>query len=867
MGFASRLARRNLRQRLGRTLFSVLGITVGIATVIGVFTLDHNTVEGMKVRVSSEWQPDLEVRAGDEVGDPQAVLAGTEGVARSVAVFQNEAMARREGRDAPKPARIRLFAIEATALPEIDAYGLLEGEHLERAAERPQALIGSTLANTLNLGIGDTIYLSRPQRAALKDCVDGQLTVVERANREAPVEYGFQITGILKPERLGRRANGQVALIDFAWGRKLYGDARVDARYWVTPDASHDLAGLQSRLSANFAYDASRKAVVGAQADEVAFRNGVRLAGLLALVLGLYVIFHTLSMSLVERIREVGVLHALGATRGQIARVFLVEAVFLAGFGGALGIAGGLLLAKALLRYGITTLGTGHHFPNFVVPWNVVLGLAALGVGIALVGSVFPLMRAGEADTVEALRGEETLASTKHQRGFHLFAALLLAVLLPALYLVIVPVVGPASGPLVGAILLAVGVLAVMVVVPLVLPSLVVAVCKRITSPLIRIWPFSGRMAGRAMEQGPRRVAVSTAAIAMVIAAFVGLKAMTNSLRAETEVWAEAAMGDKLYVRNLPETSFKELSAALHEHPDVLGVENASVRHYAPFLLLGQPTEELLAYGPLLRDPELRVLFERERGMVLSDRVARNLGYVVGDRVRVGAGGAKVVEFQVIAISDEYGYFPNPDERMYGVVADHYMKQFFCLELDRPEMIAIRTTKGADFDGITELVRGRLADGGGDMNTLNGNTLPQIYLHDIDTDFMLFDLILFLTGVLATLGVLNAQLLASMERAAEIGILRAIGATPRQVTGAVWIEALVIGALGGLFGLALGALLGPVILSTLENLSGLVLPHRGPGAWAWLAFAAALVAPFVASLYPARRARSTSLVRAVRGGA
>ncbi|MCB9905148.1 MAG: ABC transporter permease [Planctomycetes bacterium] len=867
MGFASRLARRNLRQRLGRTLFSVLGITVGIATVIGVFTLDHNTVEGMKVRVSGEWRPDLEVRAGEEVGDPKAVLAETEGVARSVATFENEAMARVEGREAPKPVRIRVFAIEASALPELDAYGLLEGADLDRAAERPEALIGSTLANALKLGVGDTLYLARPQRAALKDCVDGELTVVERAKREAPTEYGFRVAGILKPERLGRRSNGQMALVDFGWGRKLYGDARVDARYWVTPDETHDLTGLQTRLAANFAYDASRKTVVGAQADEVAFRNGVRLAGLLALVLGLYVIFHTLSMSLVERIREVGVLHALGTTRGQIARVFLVEALFLAGLGGAFGIAGGLLLAKVLLHYGITTLGTGHHFPNFTVPWGVVLGLAALGVGIALLGSVFPLMRAGKADTVEALRGEESLASTKHQRGFHMFAALLLAVLLPALYLVIVPVVGPASGPLVGAILLAVGVLAVMVVVPLVLPSLVVGVCRRITQPLIRVWPFSGRMAGRAMEQGPRRVAVSTAAIAMVIAAFVGLKAMTNSLRAETEVWAEAAMGDKLYLRNLPETSFEGLRALLHEHPSVLGVESASVRHYAPFLLLGEPTEELLAYGPLSRDPQLRQAFESERGIILSERVAKNLDYVVGDRVRVGAGGAKVVEFQVIAISDEYGYFPNPDERMYGVVADHYMKQFFCLELDRPEMIAIRTKRGADFDELTELVRGHLPENGGDMNALNGNTLPQIYLHDIDTDFMLFDLILFLTGVLATLGVLNAQLLASMERAAEIGILRAIGATPRQVTGAVWIEALVIGTLGGLFGLALGALLGPVIRSTLENLSGLVLPHRGPGWWAWLALAAALVAPFVASLYPARRARSTDLVRAVRGGA
>ena len=866
MGFAGRLARRNLRERLGRTFFSVLGITVGIATVIGVFTLDYNTVEGLRMRHSQEWKPDLEVRAGEDVDDPQKVLDETEGVARSVAVFQSEATARVEGRDAPQPARVRLFAIEARALPTLGAYSLLQGKHLSPLAETPQVLIGPELAEAQGLQVGGTLHLSRPQRAALEDCIDGKLTVIERAVREAPVEYAFTVTGILKPERLGRRAKGQVAVIDYGWGRKLYRDARVDARYWITPEAGEGLAGLQSKLNANFAYDTSRKAIVGAQADEVAFRNGVRLAGLLALVLGLYVIFHTLSMSLVERIREVGVLHALGATRGQIAQVFLYEALFLAGLGGALGIAGGLGLALLLLRFGITTLGTGHHFPDFLIPWSVILGLAGLGVGIALVGSVFPLMRAGHADTIEALRGEERLASTKHQKGFHVFAALLLAGLLPALYLIIVPVVGPASGPLVGAILLAVGVLAVMVVVPLVLPMLVVAACKRIAAPLVRLWPFSGRMAARGMEQGPRRVAVSTAAIAMVVAAFVGMKAMTNSLRGETEVWAEAAMGDKLYVRNLPETSFAELRVKLHEHPDVLGVEISSVRHYAPFLLLGQPAEELAGYGPLAGNPELQRVFDRERGMVLSERVARNLGYSVGDNVRVGTGGRKVVEFQVIAISDEYGYFPSPDERMYGVVAGHYMKQYFCLELDRPEMIAIRTKPNADPAAVVRIVQHHLK-GAGKINTLQGNLLPAVYLRDIDTDFFLFDFILLLTGLLATLGVLNAQLLAGMERAAEIGIVRAIGATPRQVAGAVWIEALVIGVLGGTFGLALGAVLGPVILSTLENLSGLELPHRGPGWWALFAFVAALASPMIASLYPVYRARGVSLVRAVRGGA
>src|SRR6185436_9313067 len=114
-----------------------------------------------------------------------------------------------------------------------------------------------------------------------------------------------------------------------------------------------DIEKLRASLGASFSYELNKSVLVGAAADERAFRNGVRMAGLLALILGLYVIFHTLSMSLVERVREVAVLSALGASRAQIARVFFAEALVIALCAGGAGVLGGLGLAKALLARGI----------------------------------------------------------------------------------------------------------------------------------------------------------------------------------------------------------------------------------------------------------------------------------------------------------------------------------------------------------------------------------------------------------------------------------------------------------------------------------------------------------------------------------
>jgi putative ABC transport system permease protein len=173
----------------------------------------------------------------------------------------------------------------------------------------------------------------------------------------------------------------------------------------------------------------------------------------LALILGLYVIFHTLSMSLTERIGEVGTLHALGTTRSQVARIFMLEALALAGGGAVLGILGGIALARLLLALGITTLGTGKHIELFLVPWGAVLALATLGFGIALAGSVYPLVSLRGASAVRALRGEGAIEKHRLGFGFHLLYAFLLVLVLPAVYLLIVPVVGNLSAELTSILL------------------------------------------------------------------------------------------------------------------------------------------------------------------------------------------------------------------------------------------------------------------------------------------------------------------------------------------------------------------------------------------------------------------------------
>ncbi len=239
-------------------------------------------------------------------------------------------------------------------------------------------LVGEGLVTALALRIGDQVLLARRKGSTNRDCVDGELRPSATADPITSPALPFRVVGILAREKLGRRSQGMVAIVDFAAGKGLASGSHLEPTYWVRQDPAVDIERLRSSLASSFSYELNKSVLVGAAADERAFRNGVRMAGLLALVLGLYVIFHTLSMGLVERVREVATLSALGCTRGQVASIFLAEAVVISGVAAVLGIAGGLAFARGLLLLGVTTLGSGHHIQVFDVPRKAVLGLSAL---------------------------------------------------------------------------------------------------------------------------------------------------------------------------------------------------------------------------------------------------------------------------------------------------------------------------------------------------------------------------------------------------------------------------------------------------------------------------------------------------------
>jgi len=865
MGLATTVARRSLLQRPGRTLFSLLGIALGIATVVAVVVLDHNTIVGLTGALREGGSPDIELRAVQGVTE----LDEIEGVSLAARYFQADASvstkpAGTEGRDDRR--RASLVAIDAELAPQLGVYRLADGSDLpvSEATGQRAVLIGTKLAEKLDATIGDPLWISRPRRPGKSVCEDGQL-VETLAPEVAPLELEFVVCGVLTREQLGRQGSGMVVMVDFDLGERLYAGVHIDRRWWARRDPGVDVERLKSTLARTHSYELNKAAVLGQAADERAFRTGVNMAGLMALLLGLYVIFHTLSMSLTERMREVGTLHALGTTRSQVSRIFLLEAVALAGSGAALGLVGGLALAKVLLRLGITTLGVGKHVQVFLVPWEVVLPLAGLGFLIALVGSVYPLVALGGTSSVGALRGDAALRDTRLGLRFHLFYALILGLILPGAYFVVVPIVGEATTELVMVLLSVIGVLGLLGMMAMVLPGLLSAASALLIRPFVAFFPFAAHLAVRTIRSSSSRIGVSAASLALVTAGLVGLKGMTRSLEGEVEVWAAEAVQDKVWVRDMPPTEFEALSKHLHTYPGVLGVEKGNARVHAPFLIMGVEVSELAEYGPCKDEPSLLRALSRRQGMILSRRLAKDLAYEVGDPIHLARANGVVETFHVVAISDAYGHYPFPDERMYGLIADDHMEAFYCVDTKTVTEVAVRMTADADL-GVVEAAVFDFHKGPHRIHFRTGKEVLDDHIYDIRRDFTLFDILILLTASLAGLGVLNGQLLSALERTKEIGVLSALGVTRRQVTGMVLLESAAVGLVGGGLGVLLGVAGVPLVVGSLERIAGLTLPLDGAGPWAWVGFLGAVIVALLASLYPIWRMNRTDAVRSVRTG-
>lgn len=816
-----------------RPALSILGVGLGIAIVIAIHVLDHNTVAAERRRAARAGGADLEVAPLDPARDPAAAreeLLRIEGVSAVTAILVVPArVLAPPGGDGIET--LTLFGVEP-APP--GPYVVESGEALDPAGDASAVLVGAALASSLGLSPGGRLVLGAVPGSAGLDCEQSP-----PAPRPEPPPLELAVRGLVSEERLGGERGGRVALARLDTARRLA--PGVGVVFHMTYVEGANPARIESAIARGFVVSGRRDASLGDAADQRAFRNGVKVLGLLALVLGMFVIFNTLSQTLVERLKRIGLLRSLGATGGDVARIVLADAAVLSLLGAGAGVAMGLLLAKLLIRFRITTLGLGKKVPGFDVPLGPVAAITALGVAFTLAGALLPLLKARKLSPLAILAARDLRPPADLLSGVNVLLFALLLGALPVAYLAASPLLQDRGSETLVVMAQAGGILVAFFGMLLVAPGLVRRAGGALAALAARALPLPVFLVRRELARSPGRVAASVCGLSAVCLAIVTLHSVTSALRGEAVAFGTVALRDRLFVRCDP----IEPAAAREALAPIEGVRRVVPlvsRPGAPYDVVG------LDLGGPLRE---------ERGAIVSTRLAALKGLSPGDPIRI-PGPCGVGEFRVAAIDDAAGGSFAGERAFVAMDVDWVRRDTGAAGADR---IVIEVEPGTDWSALVRAVRANLP---GLVWMRSGWSMEKEEVAEIDRDFVIFDVLLLLILALAGVGLVNAMTIAALARTKELGVLAALGLSRRDLFSIFAVEAGVVGALAGAAAVALALPIAALVVRGLRAVSGLDVPFAPP--WGWIAavpliaFATALAA----SAIPAARLARISPARAVR---
>ncbi len=593
-----------------------------------------------------------------------------------------------------------------------------------------------------------------------------------------------------------------------------------------------------------------------------AFRLNLTALSLLALVCGAFLIYNTMTFSVVQRRQWIGTLRALGVSRREIFGLVLGEALAVAVLGTGLGLGAGVLLGRGLVRLVTQTINDLYFAVSVrelaVPPSTLALG-AILGLGATLLAALVPAVEATQAPPRAAL-----LRSTLEARlRRSLPRTALLGVVLLA-----------GGGALLLPRSLAVsfaGLFAVILGCALLAPVATVLLMWLLRRPLGALLGVLGRMAAGGVVASLSRTAVAIAALVIAVSVTVGIGVMIDSFRQTVVRWLEMTLQSDVYV-TAPTRSGGLGGAALDPRlvQRAIALPGVAGGHTIRRVAIPSPSGpiRLVVMGG---DPRsIAKLYEFKEGnpariwpeLWSGDAVLVSEPYAS----RTGAGAGSTVRLRT-----EQG---DRDFRVTGVFYDYASDQGVVL-MSRPTYqrhwndpsisgFALDLAPGADPDRVVERLRATI--GAERALAIQSNrSLKKISLEIFDRTFLITSVLRLLAGLVAFIGVLSSLMALQLERARELGVLRANGMTPGQVWQLVTSQTGLMGLAAGLLSLPVGLTLAAVMIYVINRRSfGWTIRMELSPRVLLEALLLALAAALLAGLYPAYKMARTSPALALR---
>jgi len=675
----------------------------------------------------------------------------------------------------------------------------------------------------------------------------------------------FTITGVARFTGLNSIGKLTLAIFDVPTAQALFGKTgRLDEIWAAGRDGVSPLElvrALQPLVPAG-AEVATGTAKVKAEAKgsdkQVAIVQKLLLAfGGIALFVGAFVIFNTFSITIAQRTRELATLRTLGASRRQVLASVIAESIAIGVLGSVIGLFLGLGLDRGLAAL---SAAAGNDLPDSgaVLATRTVLVCLLAGVLITLVAGLFPALRATRVPPVAAVREGATLPKSRLARYTPQIAAAAIAL---GAGVISIGLFAGGLGATEMLALLASGCLVLFVGVAMISTALVKPLASVLGWPGQRMAGTPGRLARENSRRNPGRTAVTAAALMIYLALVTFVAVLGQGMRTSVTggvdrvVAADYVVTADNNVSPLPPA----VGEALAARPDA-GTVSSVRRDSASAFGSDQAVDGLdpATIGDVVRldwDAGSAASLAQlgADGAVLQRDFATDHDLRIGSRFGLETAQGRKLEFTVKGI-----YTPPGVDSILAPIA--ISRETFDASFERPQdaFTFLRASSGAS-DATRSALEAELRA----FPEAKLMTKPEFRdgrLKPIRTTLLVVYLLLGMTVIVSLLGMVNTLVLSLFERTRELGMLRAVGMTRRQLRRMIRHESIVTALIGAAIGLPLGIALAALVTQALSDMG---IAFAVPGAALAVFALTAILAGVLAAIFPARRASRLNVLDAL----
>jgi putative ABC transport system permease protein len=836
-----------VRRHVLRSALTVAGIVIGVAVFVAMRAANESvfgTFQQTLQRVAGATE--LQVTAG-AAGFEEEVLERVQALPQiAVAAPVIEAVA---ATGVPGQGNLLILGIDMTGDRSLRDYEMESGD--AAIIEDPLVFLAQPDSIMITAEFARRYHFTTGGRLPL-ETVDGR--------RE------FVVRGVLSSGGLSSAFGGNIAIMDIYAAQHVFGRGRrfdrIDIGLAAGVALEEGAGALRAALGPGFQVQTPASRGQSFASLLRIYRLMLRFSSVAALVIGMFIIYNAFAIAVTERRKEIGVLRALGATRRQIAMVFVGESALAGLAGSAAGVLAGYALAGIVAGRASAFLEgvSGVRQDTVMVEperWLVALSIA-VGTLTSIAAAAWPARNAAKVDPIKALQKGRTQVLTAGNSRARAVAAAVAATSGSISIL--------ASSSLT---LFYVGYLLVFTAAMLLTPTLSVWLVRAFRPILQWVRPVEGALAADSLLGAPRRTSSTVAALMLAIALAVGLAGAARATYSNITDWATHALNPDFFVTPSPTLTGRD-----YRFEDAMTAELASIEGIRQVQRMRQPRIDYAGTPLLLMATDVAKVAATSRrkaiegdsedmyrrtaagdGLIASENFASLNHLHAGDTVELLTPSGPV-RMPVAGVVRDYS------DQQGSVMVDLALYRKYWKD-DSLDFFRVYLETDTDPAAVREEIQRKFSSNRR-LFVLSSAEVRHYVEGLTDQWFGMTRMQIAVAIFVAILGIVNSLTVTITDRRRELGVLRAVGGLRSQVRAAIWMEAICIALVGLVLGLALGAVhLYCVLEISYRDYPGLRFDYMYPYGVALLLLPVIMAAAMIAAVWPAESSVRGSLVEAL----